>query len=402
VWRLILGLIALSTLGLAAAACNLGFIEGQDIGPPGDDDDDDFTTDDDDDVTDDDDDTTPSGSVSLSSISPTTGPLTGGYNAQLFGTNFTDPADTVVWFGSTTAPVTGCSTGQCTVSVPSTSQPGSVQVSLQNSNGTAVLADGFTYTQDLSGLTSYFAEVVRTEYLYPDAFNPPPTSQTYAQAVFFAPDTFDMYNDLVWSGLLPSPGSCTTFDWDNTTVIEVSPYDAGTSVSLTGASNFSLIKEDFYYIVDGLSLGQYQPGDYTLNIPGGTDLSSETVPNAVYAPGVFSVIPVMDPYQTNRNGFVNSGMSLGMQGANCPAAVVAMDMYVDSGGQYLEYDRTILCHYSTGATMLVPSSVTSQFPAAGAAVVTVECYNQRIIEIDSGADMAGIGRAVINGVIYFI
>ncbi len=392
-------LIALLALGLLTGACNVGFSDGQDIGPPGDDDDDDDLLDDDDAV--DDDDTTPSGSVTLGAVIPSEGVLTGGYEARLTGTNFTETGDTTVWFGSTTATVSDCTPSECTVIVPGSSQQGSVQVSLQNSNGTAVLADAFTYTEDYSGLTSYFVEVGRADYLYPDAFDPPPVPEAWAQAAFFAPDEFDLYDDLVWGGNLPAAGSCTTFDWTTTASISISPYDAGPSVSLSGASSFSLIQEDFYYIVDGLSLGQYQPGQYTLTIPGGADLEAETVADSIYAPGVFSVIPTMDPLMTSRSIFISSGINLSMQGASCPAAVVSMDMYVDTGAQYLEYDRTILCQFSTGASMQVPSSVTSQFPGVGAAVVSVECYNERITVIESGANMSGIGRSVVNGVIYF-
>ena len=120
---------------------------------------------------------------------------------------------------------------------------------------------------------------------------------------------------------------------------------------------------------------------------------------AVTAPATYNVIPNLAPYEVTSNQFM-SGLSFAMQGGNCSSAVLAMNMYIDTGGPSLEYDETILCHYASGANMDVPAASTQQFPTAAAAIIDVECYSERTSPVASGADMIGVGRAIVSGVMY--
>jgi len=122
--RLLLAGLAIALIGFFTPACGIGFTTEDDdaADDDGGGDDDDVSDDDggDDDGGDDDDDTTPSGNVSISAVSPSSGPLTGGYEAIIYGSNFTNGPDTTVFFGTALAQMIGCSGTECSVMVPAT------------------------------------------------------------------------------------------------------------------------------------------------------------------------------------------------------------------------------------------------------------------------------------------
>ena len=344
-----------------------------------------------------DDDSTPVGAVTVSAVSPNVGAIDGGYPAKIYGANFTDAADTVVYFGLAFATVTSCSEGQCEVTVPPGTETGPVTVTLENSLGTGVKEEAFTYEEDVSGLVTYTAEVMRFEHLYPEAYgDPAPESTVYATSYFFTPMEIDAYMQLSWGHLLPAMGACVTYsmltDFQTTSL---SPYDAGDSVTLTnGGAELTLEKTYHYYSTSTTDLTSYQPGVYALDLPGGDDLYPETLSSAVQAPGVVLTQPPMDPSTVSPSS-LSSGLQVGIQGGCSPAVV---NLHVYDVDEY--YWESVLCHFSSGQGMTVPGSYVSGYSSALAFVVEPECYVITESVAASGARVVGIGRSVASGVMY--
>lgn len=400
--RVLRWMLGALVLGLVAPACGVGFTtsdtdSADDDGADDDGADDDGADDDgsDDDGADDDDDTTPSGNVSISAITPSSGTLAGGYEATIYGSNFTNGPDTDVYFGTILAQTIGCTSTDCTVVVPGTAAPGPVQVALENSNGVGVLPDGFTYTEDLSGLESYIVEFIRYDILTPDLFDPPFNPAVDALAFFMVPEDHDVLKELVWGNLLPAMGSCTTYDIQiDPQTFTLTPLDAGSSVSLQGPTSITIPKnappDDFYYQVIDLPLNQFQVGTYSLQIPGGADLAAETVNASVSTPAPFTVTPNLNEGSVGVGQL--AGLAFNMQPANCQDATVRVDVY-DSDGFY---QISKLCRFPSGSNMVVDLSAYSN---ALAFVPWVECAQVTETPVASGATMVGIGRALTVGVL---
>ncbi len=388
-------LALLLAFGVWGAACQLGF--------PGDDDvssDDDASSDDDDASSDDDvgddDDFTPSGTVQVSAVSPNVGIVNGGYPARVFGANFTTVQDTNIYFAGAVAPVTECVNNECTVTVPAASGPGAVNVTVENSNGVGILEDGFTYEDDLSDLTTYTVELTRFEHLYPEAYgDPPPDSYVASIAYFFTPMEMDSYAQLSWGNLLPAPGNCITYtyptDWGSTSI---SPYDAGTSVSLQGPSNLTLPSVKHYYLYESTNLADYQPGAYTLTIPGGADLAAENLSSALVVPPVTQPQPSLAPGHISP-AQLSGGLQVNVQGS-CAPAVINVNVHDDTGA----YWESVLCHFNSGQGMVVPGTYLTGYSTAMAFVVEPECYVVTEVPAASGAMVVGIGRSVASGIMY--
>ena len=374
---------------LAPSGCNIGFGADDDAS-------DDDTTIPDDDASDDDD-FTPSGNVIVSSVSPPTGILDGGYPVTIFGANFTTIADTTVYFGVGIAVVSECSTGQCTVVVPAAAEEGLVTVTVSNSNGTGVKEDAFTYEEDISHLYTYSMEITRFEYVYPEAYAEPyPESTVSSIAYFFTPMELQAYTQLSWGNLMPAPGNCVT--WTYPTDLQstsLSPYNAGTSVTLaSGGATLTLPQTLHYYSTSTTDLGAFVAGAYTLTIPGGTDLSPESIPSAVIPPPVVHMQPPMDP-GTIAPSQLSQGLTLSIQG-NCSSAAVNINVHDDTGA----YVESVLCHFPNGQNMTVPGSYLGIYTYALGLVVEAECYTTTEATAASGARVVGIGRSVASGIMY--
>jgi len=380
---LLLGLLASTALG-----CNIGFGAGDD------DVDDDVG---DDDTGDGDDDFTPAGNVIVSSVSPPSGLLDGGYPVTVFGSNFTTAADTTVYFGVGIAVVNECGTGQCTVIVPAAAEEGPVTVTVTNSNGTGLKEDAFTYEEDISHLYTYALEVTRLQYAYPEAYEEPlPEDTVGAIAYFFTPMELQAYTQLSWGNLLPAPGGCVT--WTYPTDLQstsISPYNVGTSVTLAnGGAQLTLPQTQHYYSTSTTDLGTYSPGAYTLTIPGGTDLGAEAISAALVAPPVVHTQPPMSPGQMSPSQ-LSSGLTLSIQG-NCSTAAVNVNVHDETGA----YFESVLCHFSSGQNMTVPGSYVGQYTSALGLVVEAECYSTTETTAASGAKVVGIGRSVYSGIMF--
>jgi len=361
-------------------ACNLGFPGGE-----GDDDD-----------NGDDDDFTPSGNVQVSAVSPNVGIIDGGYPVRVFGANFTTAQDTNVYFAGVVAPVSECVSNECTVTVPPAGSTGSVTVTVENSNGLGLLEDAFTYEEDLSDLTTYTVSLVRFEHLYPEAYgDPPPDSYMASIAYFFTPMEMDSYAQLSWGSLLPAPGNCVTYtyptDWGSTSI---SPYDAGSSVTLNGPSNLTLPSTKHYYYYDSTNLADYQPGAYDLTIPGGADLVAESIPSALVAPPLTQPQPSLAPGHISPNQ-LSGGLLVNVSGS-CAPAVINVNVH-DSTGAYWE---SVLCHFGSGQGMTVPGTYLTGYSSALAFVVEPECYIVTENQAASGATVVGVGRSVASGIVY--
>ena len=375
------------------AGCDVGFA----VGPNGIQDDDDNGGDDDDDDNGDDDDTTPTGDVTLTAVSPSSGPITGAYDARVFGTNFAPPGQTTVYFGAAVAPVISCESNECVVTVPPSASGGSVQVSLENPNGVGILPDGFTYVEDMSDQVSYSVDLYRVEYLCPDCYDPPIATPTYARslAYFFEPTELDVYREVNWGGLLPSVGNCVTYSDSDWTTITITAYDAGSSVSLSGAGSVTLPKTDFYYDSGELSASSYAAGAYNLEIFGGDDLGPETVTASLLAPATVQVQPAMNPLIISPSD-LNQGLGVNLQGA-CSSAVLNLDAIDQSGSGIL---GSVVCHYGGAGPLSVPANYVTPYSSALAFVATIECYEETLTVVNGGASMSGVGRSAAIGVIF--
>jgi hypothetical protein len=391
-----LSMLTLSTWLLAWSAlpgCQLGFYNGDDDDDTLLDDDDDDDNGDDDDN---DDDTTPTGNVSVSAVSPNAGGITGGFDATVYGGNFTSPSDTTIYFGTSVATVTGCESTQCDVIVPPAASEGTVTVTVENSNGVGVREDAFTYMEDVSDLVTYTVEMLRFEYLYPDIYTKPPLSYVQSTAYFFTPMEIDVYSSLSWGNLLPAPGNCITYTWPTDLgSTSVSPYDAGSAVTLTnGGTSLVLPAEQHYYTYDSTNLADYQAGSWSMTVPGGGDLAGESLPGVMTTPGVVHANPPLDPGQIPWSTITSQGLVMSIQGG-CSPATLQVNVH-DADGAYWE---SILCHYTNGANMVVPAAMLQPYSGAVGLVVEPECYTVTETVAASGAKVVGIGRSVASGIL---
>ncbi len=370
---------------------------------------DDDTADDDDTGDDDtgDDDTNTLDDPSISAVTPSTGDLFGGYAVNIYGANFTTTEDTEIYFDDVLTNLQGCGPAQCTILAPQWDEEEAVTVRMVNSGGEAVLEDGFYYVADMSGLTSYFASLTRYEYLYPEIYSTPPDNEVRAHAGFFDPINEDILVDLYWGGLLPDTGECEIVnvedDWDT---FSVSAMHAGDSITLVGPSNELVLEKDpgimgWEYRLEGLDIyTDWEAGDYTLQIPGGDDLGPEEVANAITCPGTVTLNHTFTADYVYLSDF-QSGMQIDVTG-DCDGVVVRVDMLDNTGGQYLEYDSTILCHFAGSGAVQIDPAAASQFSATAVGIVAVDCYDMNTTIIASGAAMTGLGRVYASGVIQFM
>jgi hypothetical protein len=186
--------------------------------------------------------------------------------------------------------------------------------------------------------------------------------------------------------------SYTDSDW---TTITITAYDAGSSVSLSGAGSITLPKTDFYYDSGELSASSYSAGNYNLEIFGGNDIAAETVTASIVAPATVQVQPAMNPLVISP-GDLNGGLAVNLQGA-CSSAVVNVDAIDQSGSGTL---GSVLCHYGGAGPLTVPANYVTPFSNALAFVATIECYEETLTGVNGGASMSGVGRSAAIGVIF--
>jgi hypothetical protein len=281
--------------------------------------------------------------------------------------------------------------------VPVAGNEGSVTVRMFNSNGEDSLENGFTYVEDMSGLTSYFAIMDRVEYLYPDIYKPPPTSEFYIQVGFFDPLAVDIVGDLLYGGLLPSVGDCDMVDLNNSEGVSAAFLDGGESVTLSGLeTDYEIPLDDYYYLLEGMDIfTDYVAGDYTLLIDGGDDLNPEQVEDCVTAPEAVTVAPPLQAEYVSLATF-QAGSEITVTGT-CDKSIVRIDIYPEASGY--SYDQSILCHYAGAGTLALPATYTANVSGASILVVNVACTNVTTNIIASGAQMTGIGRHLASGAI---
>lgn len=354
--------------------------------------------DDDDDTTaGDDDDSTPTGNVTITAVSPSSGAPEGGYPADVYGTYFTTAVDTQIFFGDRAATIQECADNRCTVTVPAAEEEGEVDVTVVNSIGEGELEDGFTYTLDMDELTTYFVELVRVEYAYPDVYTPPPSPEVWARGYTFEPTELNIPRQVLWGNQLPTMGNCVMFD-KNTDWAEPD-WDlvhAGSEITLSGPSTYILDRYWGYYKLDDAPIEDWVSGMFTLDIPGGDDLPPDVITEALYTPPAFTTYPAMDPGEMSLSTF-NMGVTVSIQG-ECDSSVVALDVYY-TGNPYLIYEETILCLFPGVGEHTVPGAFTSLFPGTAGVITHIECFNEILTEAGSGAIASGVGRAIISGVI---
>ncbi len=354
--------------------------------------------DDDDTTTTDDDDSTPTGEVTITAVSPSSGAPEGGYPADVYGTYFTTAEDMQIAFGERTAAVQECVDNRCTVTVPAAGEDGPVDVTVVNSIGEGELEDGFTYELDLDELTTYVVYLARLEYAYPDAYTPPTSSVVYGRGWLVEPMELDVPRQVLWGNQLPTLGNCTMFDRNTDWVdAEWNALSGGDELILSGPATWQLDRYWSYYTLDDGDVANWSSGVYTLDVPGGGDLPPDVVEEGLYAPAAFTTVPAMDPETTTPAAF-QAGVTLAIQG-ECETAAVALDVYYP-GSPYLEYEETLLCLFPGVGQHTIPGAFTSLFPGAAAAITHVECYSELTTETGSGAMMSGIGRSIISGVMY--
>ncbi len=247
---------------------------------------------------------------------------------------------------------------------------------------------------DTTTLNGGMVSLVRHEYLYPEVYTPPPTSQVWAVAYFYTPVEMDAYQEIIWNGNLPAVDACVTYDAAAGSGLTLNLLAAGTSVDLQGPTNLTLPNLGDYYSVDSLALGQHQPGTYGLDIMGGADVVAQSIPNALVAPPSFTVTPEMAPGAITTSSLA-SGLTFQIQGS-CPMPVVNLDIF-EEGGTYVE---SVLCHFAGGPDLSIPGSYTNPYTGAIAVIPTVECYQKTETSLAGGSSLTGIGRVIVSGVLY--
>ena len=388
-----LGLFLAAVFGLLLSACGNTYEA------------DDDTTGDDDTADDDtgDDDTVNLNEPSISAVTPSSGDLNGGYAINIYGANFTNTEDTEIYFDDVLTNLQGCGPAQCTILAPPWDEQESVTVRLINSGGQTSLADGFSYVEDMSALTSYYISMTRFQYVYPDIYKPPPSSEFSIVAGFFDPMQMDVIPEAFYYGLLPSTGDCAVGNINtDANELYVDPMDAGDSVTLIGPGSEFVVPKDtgaggWAYILDGMDIyADWDPGSYALQIPGGDDMGPEEVQNALVAPDATLVDPAWALEYVSISSFISSGLTMDLTGT-CDGVAVRLDIYDSTA----TYDSSIFCHYASAGSLTIDSSVTSGFSGAYIGVINIDCYNETTTLINSGAGMTAVGRVITSGAILF-
>ncbi len=351
-------------------------------------------------------DTGPVGPIGVESLTPTSGPATGGTSVTVAGWGFGDsPA---VGFGGKSVDVTGLSDTTLSFTTPG-GDLGAVDLSVSSDNGFVVVEDAFTYT-DGSGTTDTgsvpdadgSAVVVQINYTYnlcPSCWVPPLDSEEASAMVgFFEPVEVSFLDHL------PSPGACSSNLVANNPTLDF--LDAGDFVYLTsGSRSISLVRAN-----DGgeityeasTAAGSMSASSiahsaaYDLAALGGPDIGAFEIEGAVYTAQFFdSLLPDTSgtfSYGLSRTASTTWTWSPVGTGANL--FIIMYEFYNPQSGALRGYS---LCNgYDNGAMSVPASAVTGQ--RNDLVVISFLRYEQGTFRAPwNGADGVFLGVTGVRG-----
>lgn len=97
------------------------------------------------------------------SVTPDKGHVTGGEHVIISGTGFTFTSDTTVYFGTTLAGDVSVLNSTTITCVTPAYDPGTVDVTVENSNGSDILVNGFTFQTDVPSILWFSYEKDRNQ-----------------------------------------------------------------------------------------------------------------------------------------------------------------------------------------------------------------------------------------------
>jgi hypothetical protein len=127
----------------------------------------------------------------LEQVDPAYGLTSGGDEITLYGENLDERVE--VFFGEQPAALGRVSAGSLTVTLPASVSAGTVDVTVRNEAGEAVLDDGFRYWSDGTGKTGAIGYLERTDYVG-DSWADGNSTVVVGAVAFVEPTTFEWFD----------------------------------------------------------------------------------------------------------------------------------------------------------------------------------------------------------------
>jgi len=348
VWSHRIFIIVGSWLALNLAGCGMGLVMYDPPSVYGDDDDDD----DDDDDTQIDTDTglqidtsLQAGNISIDSVEPSFGSNVGGDTVVITGGPFDESAS--VYLGSDKADIDMVLVDEITITTPSSTETGTVDVTVVTSDDSGVMSNGFSFLSDGTGLTGLLGEF--SWYRYAGGYWSPDVDYGEAWLTFLDPTTIEP-----WEIYGTALDTCST----STPSIDANVLDfGGTEVVLSSSSGSDvtlpwIAANGMYINASNLTSSEYSTDtSYDLSSVTGAESLNLATPGFLQTPSVFNLVqPVIDG--NTPNNIKKDNINLQWDGTAGDAMVFIM--YTEDSNNNIQ--DFITCVAEDDGSFLVDSS----------------------------------------------
>ncbi len=360
-------------------------------------------------------DDTSTGPVAITTVDPNFGPVEGGNAVTLSGRGF-EGAVSVAFGRADPVAASVIDTGTISVLAPYSGVEATVDLTVTSDLGTATKTGGYRFGTtppdtgdsgtdtgggDNGGGQTGVGGLVEFSLLQiacPSCFGMTTDLDVSADAAFHRPVSGS------WVSWIPARGSCSS---SATVTSPASTYlDAGDYVYLeSGSHSIGMVKTEGTggpgYAASGLTNDDYaRTAFYTVDIPGGADLSAEKLTDAMLTPqGFDSVTPTEVLYTDSHSAFTARVSRSGQTFTWSPSGgtgqfIMLIDAYDGRSGSPIGEG---LCAGDDNGSMAVPSSVLGAWPAGSLLAIYFLRYQIEDPQFASGATLETVARVGVLG-----
>jgi hypothetical protein len=296
------------------------------------------------------------GTVNITGIDPYYGTTTGGQTVTISGGPF--DASATVRFGANTASVQNFGTSSLTVSTPSASSEGTVDVIVSTDAGSGSAQDAFYYFRDGSGQAGAIGNISWYHYVG-NYWDGTPTDFGSAWVTFIEAQDFHL-----WDWYAPGIDNCINGVYSSSDKVLV--YDLEVSsitLSPSSGSDLRLNWEgapDYWFVNDNPSSGQIPVGgNYSLDPVSSASFPDIAISRLVDVPATFNIT---SPAITGSSvaQLSRSQLSFRWSGGST-ADRVLIELYLFSATGSIE--QTVTCVVTDDGTFTVPESAWTGYPS---------------------------------------
>ncbi len=297
-------------------------------------------------------DTDVDGNVAVTGVEPYYGTTAGGQAVTITGGPFDSSA--TVRFGANSATVQSVNSSSLSVSTPSATDEGSVDVIVATDAGSGSFEDAFFYFEDGQGEAGAIGVIGWYELL--GNFWKDPTPYGVAWTTFIVPQDFH-----IWDWYAPGSDNCVDDSWSPTGEVYVYDMDVSTITIRPSSGSPATLSWDnglLEYINEDLSTSQFQANStYSLDEITSSSFPAFSMSDLARTPSSFSITyPAMtgtQPARVNRNSF-----ELRWSGSGGDKVIIMAFLYNSAGSAI---DQEVYCVVEDDGSFTIPSSAWSGF-----------------------------------------